>query len=164
MKKVTPYPSISNNIYIYSHDSSKTDSNCGHDLATQPLFKSFFLAVGSPYLLLCRIKSPFCLLLGQTCFHWSRLGKTSNWLSPLWCSVPRHSPFPVTGYQTVGDTEFTNQEIDYPALYRVDVANLDECQNECSNIPEWLFWRRWRGGWYHQTTGKNANFLMTKHV
>lgn len=40
------------------------------------------------------------------------------------------------GYQTVGDTEFTNQEIDYPALYRVDVANLDECQNECSNIPE----------------------------
>ena len=27
----------------------------------------------------------------------------------------------------MGDTEFTNQEIDYPALLRLDVGNLDEC-------------------------------------
>ena len=45
-------------------------------------------------------------------------------------------PAESSGYQTVGDTEFTQQEIDYPALLRLDVGDLEECQTECSNIPE----------------------------
>lgn len=52
----------------------------------------------------------------------------------------------VAGYQTIGDTEFTNEEIDYPALIRLDVADLDACQTECSNAPECLGRPREVGG------------------
>ena len=39
------------------------------------------------------------------------------------------------GYQTIGDTEFTNREIDHPPLVRLSANDLEECQDECSAMP-----------------------------
>lgn len=62
------------------------------------------------------------------------------------------------GYQTVGDTEFTQQEIDYPALLRLDVGDLEECQTECSNIPECAAIVWWAAG-FDIVTSTNCKLM-----
>lgn len=40
------------------------------------------------------------------------------------------------GYEAIGDTEFTREDIDHPAMERHTVLDLDECEQICSSIPE----------------------------
>ena len=66
------------------------------------------------------------------------------------------------GYQTIGDTEFTNEEIDYPALIRLDVADLDACQTECSNAPECAAIVYWAQG-FDIVTSTNCKLMNASY-
>ena len=62
------------------------------------------------------------------------------------------------GYQTIGDTEFTREDIDHPAMERYDVADLAECEEICSGIPACAALTYWIVGKHFQT-GTNCKLM-----
>ena len=62
------------------------------------------------------------------------------------------------GYQTIGDTIFTREDIDHPAFERHDVLDLEECEQICSNIPDCAALTYWIIGKDFQT-GTNCKLM-----
>ncbi|CAJ1459137.1 unnamed protein product [Effrenium voratum] len=66
------------------------------------------------------------------------------------------------GYQRLGDSEFTNQELDYPAIMRISVDELADCEQECSIIPECAALVYWVQG-FDFATGTNCKLVNNSY-
>lgn len=62
------------------------------------------------------------------------------------------------GYQPIGGSEFTNQEIDHPAIYRLSVDDLEQCQDECSLVQDCAALAYWAQG-FDIVTGTNCKLM-----
>ena len=66
------------------------------------------------------------------------------------------------GYSTIGDTEFTREDIDAPAMERFVVADLAECEQICSGIPDCAALTYWIVGIDFQT-GTNCKLMNSTY-